>query len=466
MNRPGSESNPLRVAIIGSGPAAFYAAEALFKQPGIVVSVDMYDRVPTPYGLVRGGVAPDHQKIKAVTRVYEQIAANPRFRFYGDVEFGSLITLDEMRQHYHQIVYATGAQTDRRMNIPGEDLKGSHPATEFVAWYNGHPDYRHLEFDLSQERAAVIGIGNVAIDVARMLCRTREELVKTDVADYALDQLSSSRIKEVYLIGRRGPAQAAFTNPEIKEVGEMADADCIIRPDEAELDPLSREDVEKSQDRELQRKVEILKSYSTRKPAGKKRKLFIRFLQSPVELKAGPSGEVVQMRLVRNVLVRDEKGGLAAKPTDKFEELPVGLVFRSVGYRGVALAGVPFHEKWGVIPNEKGRVIDPATQKPRTGEYAAGWIKRGPSGVIGTNKPDSVETVVCMMEDLASDAILNPAKPDAASIDQIVRQRRPKFFSFADWQRLDAKELALGKTAGRPRVKFVTREDMQAALGR
>ena len=251
MTQIGTASQPLRVAIIGSGPAAFYAAEHLFKQTALVVEADMFDRLPTPFGLVRYGVAPDHAKIKTVTRAYDGIAANPRFRFFGNVEFGGHLTLADLQQHYHQVVFATGAQTDRRMGIPGEDLAGSHPATEFVAWYNGHPDYRDHRFDLSVERAAVVGVGNVAIDVARILVRTPEELAKTDIAVHALEALRRSRIKEVFLLGRRGPAQAAFTNPEVKEIGEMADADVIVRADEVQLDPLSQAQLDASQDRSV-----------------------------------------------------------------------------------------------------------------------------------------------------------------------------------------------------------------------
>lgn len=461
---PGTQANPLRVAIIGSGPAAFYAAEHLLKQTSLVAEVDMFDRLPTPFGLVRGGVAPDHQKIKSVTRVYDHTASNPRFRFYGYVEFGKDITLEDLKEYYHQIVYATGAQTDQRMGIPGEDLSGSHPATEFVAWYNGHPDYRNLHFDLTQERAAVVGIGNVAIDVARILCRTPEELVKTDIADYALEALSRSRVKEVYLLGRRGPAQAAFTNPEIKEVGEMQDSDVTVRPDEAELDELSRASIEK--DRETQKKVEILRGYSLRKPSGKSRKLNIRFLVSPVELKGDETDKIVCMRLVRNVLYATDSGVLRPKATNQFEELPVGLVFRSVGYRGVPLPGVPFNERSGVILNQKGRVTDPGSQQPLVGQYAAGWIKRGPTGVIGTNKPDSVETVNCMLEDLAKGSVLQPSHPEASSAEKLIGERRPKYFSYADWLRLNEMETTKGKAQARPRLKFTTVEEMLAALGK
>jgi ferredoxin--NADP+ reductase len=466
MTYPGTTTQPLRVAIVGSGPAAFYAVEYLFRQVGLNVEVDMFERLPTPFGLVRGGVAPDHQKIKTVTKAYDQIATDPRFRFYGNVEFGRHVTLADLREHYHQIVYATGAQTDRRMGLPGEDLRNSHAATEFVAWYNGHPDYRHLQFDLSQERAAVVGVGNVAIDVARILCRTPDELRTTDIADYALEALSHSHVKEVYLLGRRGPAQAAFSNPEIKEVGEMEGAEPIVLPEEAELDELSKSAIASSADRSLRKKVEILQGYAVRQSTSKARKLHIRFLVSPVELIGDESGQVVQMKLVKNVLVASETGTLNAKATDQFEELPVGLVFRSVGYRGVPLPDVPFYERWGVILNEQGRVLDPEAKQPRVGEYTTGWIKRGPSGVIGTNKPDAVETVTCMLEDLTQAHVLHPVQPEARCVEDLMRQRQPHYFSYADWQRLDEMEVARGKAQGRPRVKFISVEEMLGALGR
>jgi len=467
MARPGTAAEPLRVAIVGAGPTGYYAAEALFKnERGVVVEVDVYDRLPTPYGLVRAGVAPDHQKIKAVTASFDRVAANPRFRFFGGVEFGKDLTLGDLRAHYHQILYCTGAQTDRRMGIPGEDLRGSHPATEFVAWYNGHPDYRDYGFDLSQERAAVVGVGNVAIDVARILCRTPEELAATDIADHALAALRESRVKEVYLLGRRGPAQAAFTNPEIKEIGELADAEVIVRPEEVELDPLSRASLDKSQDRATLKKVEILQGYALRKPAGKSRRLIVRFLVSPVELTGDAAGRVVAMRLVRNELYATATGALQPRATTQFEALPVGLVFRSVGYRGVPLPGVPFNESWGVILNEKGRVLDPDTKQPVVGEYTAGWIKRGPSGVIGTNKPDAAETVTCMLEDLAQGAVLQPAHPAAAAAEGLVRQRAPNCLSYPDWLRLNALEVSTGRAQGRPRVKFTRVEEMLQALGR
>ena len=462
----GTPERPLRVAIIGAGPTGFYTADHLLRNAQSVVEVDLFDRLPTPYGLVRLGVAPDHQKIKFVTNAFDKVAANPRFRFFGGVEFGKDVTLADLKMHYHQVVYCTGAQTDRRMGIPGEDLSGSHPATEFVAWYNGHPDYRDCTFDLTQERVAVIGVGNVAVDVVRILCRTPEELAKTDIADYALDALRRSRVKEVYLLGRRGPAQAAFTNPEVKELGELADADVTARPDEVELDPLSRAAVERSQDRATPKKVEILKEYARRRPTGKSRRLTLRFLVSPVELTGDGAGRVAALKLVRNELYATSTGALQPRATDQFENLPVGLVFRSVGYRGVPLPGVPFNESWGVILNDKGRVLDPDTKQPIVGEYAAGWIKRGPTGVIGTNKPDAAETVECMFEDLARGAVLEPARPEAADAEALVRQRQPNFVSYADWLKLDAIEVDRGRVQGRPRVKLTSIEEILTALGR
>jgi ferredoxin/flavodoxin---NADP+ reductase len=466
MTRPGTEAQPLRVAIVGAGPTGFYATDQLFRQPELVVDVDLYDRVPTPYGLVRAGVAPDHQKIKAVTAAFDKVAAHPRFRFFGGVELGRHLSVDDLRAHYHMIIYTTGAQTDRRMGIPGEDLQRSHAATEFVAWYNGHPDYRDLTFDLSQERAAVVGVGNVAADVARILSRTPEELAATDIADYALEALSASRIREVYVLGRRGPAQAAFTNPEVRELGELAGADVSAMPEEVELDELTRQVLERAPDRATQKKVEILKEFSRRAPTGKPKRLVMRFLVSPVELLDDGRGGVGRMRLVKNRLYATATGTLQPKATGEFEELPVGLVFRSVGYRGVPLPGVPFNDDWGVILNEKGRVLDSQTKQPLVGQYTAGWIKRGPTGVIGTNKPDAAETVSGMLEDLARDIHLRPADPTPQAVERMVRERQPQYLSYQDWLKLDDIETGRGKETGRPRVKFTRVKDMLAALGR
>jgi ferredoxin--NADP+ reductase len=466
MTKAGTDDHPLRVAVIGSGPAAFYTAEHLLGRDDVVVQVDMYERLPTPFGLVRFGVAPDHAKIKQVTRVYEKIASRPGFRFYGNVDYGTHLHLDDLRRHYHQVCFATGAQTDRRMDIPGEDLRGSHTATEFVAWYNGHPDYRDREFDLSVERVAVVGVGNVAVDVARILCRTPEELEQTDIADYALDALRESRVREVYILGRRGPVQAAFTNAEVKELGQLAGADFTIPPGDVELDPLSHKAVEESGDPALRKKVELLRTAALATPMGRPRKLTLRFLVSPVELRDNAGGEVVGMKLVRNELRVSDDGSLRPRPTEQYEELAVELVFRSVGYRGVALPDVPFHEKWGIVPNEQGRVTAEVGGAPVKGLYVSGWIKRGPSGVIGTNKPCAVETVERMVEDAGKGVLLEPSLPDPAAGDALVRERQPRVVTFDAWRRLDALELERGKARGRPRVKLTALDEMLEALSR
>jgi len=466
MSEVGTIENPLRVAIVGAGPTGFYAAEHLYKHKDLVVEIDMFDRLPTPFGLVRAGVAPDHQKIKSVTKVFTRTAKKPGFRFFGNVEMGRDLSLEDLQSHYHQIIYSTGAQTDRHLDIPGADLEGHHPATEFVAWYNGHPDYRDYEFDLSQETAAVIGIGNVAMDVARILCRSRDELVQTDIADYALEALANSNIKKVYILGRRGPAQAKFTTPEIKELGEMEDADIFVLPQEAELDPLSQESLADGTDRGTTRKVQIIQNYANNEPSGKSCELNLRFLVSPVEMFGDDKGHVKSMRLVHNELYATGAGTMRPRATDRFEDIDAGLVFRSVGYRGVPLPGVPFNDSWGVILNEDGRVTDPDTKEHVLGQYTAGWIKRGPSGVIGTNKPDALETVKCMLDDLADGRILNPAYPAADAMLQLVRERQPNYFTFADWEKLDEIEVARGEAIGRPRVKLTTVDEMLEAAGK
>jgi ferredoxin/flavodoxin---NADP+ reductase len=463
MSQVGTEAQPLRVAIVGAGPAGFYAAEHLYKQKGLVVQLDMFDRLPTPFGLVRNGVAPDHQKIKSVTNVFDRVARQPGFRFFGNVELGKDISVEELRRFYHQILYSTGAQTDRSLNIPGADLQGSHSATEFVAWYNGHPDFRDLEFDLSAERVAVIGIGNVAVDVCRILCRTRSELAKTDIAEYALEALANSSVKEVYMLGRRGPAQGAYTSPELKELGEMEDAGVIVFPEEAELDELSHEAMAEA-DRGTMRKVEIIQEFAQRAPEGKSKRLYLRFLVSPTALHDDGLGQVGAMTIEHNELYKTEAGSLRPKGTGRTEELKVDLVFRSIGYRGVPLPGVPFNDSWGVILNEKGRVLQPETRRPLLGEYTAGWIKRGPSGVIGTNKPDALETVENMLADLEAGLILNPDHPHAEAAEALVRSHKPECFAYSDWERLNEIEVARGKELGRPRVKFTRVEDMIEAV--
>lgn len=462
MKELGTESAPLRVAIVGAGPAGFYAAERLFKEKDLVVEVDMFDRLPTPYGLVRAGVAPDHQKIKSVTKIFDRVAAKPGFRFFGYVDIGKDLTVADLENHYHQIVYTTGAQTDRSLNIPGIDLEGSHAATEFVAWYNGHPDYRDRDFDLSIESAAVIGIGNVAVDVARTLCRAPEELEQTDIAEHALEALRNSNIKDVYVLGRRGPAQGKFTSPELKELGEMAAAEVVVLPEEAQLDELSEASLV-SADRGTLRQVEIIQSFAKREPEGKPKRLHIRFLVSPTELMGDDNGHVAAMKLVHNELYSTEAGSLRPRATDIEEVLDVGLVFRAVGYRGVPVSDVPFNDDWGVILNVKGRVIDADSGDHKIGHYTAGWIKRGPSGVIGTNKPDAAETVEMMLADAQDGQVLDPEQPGAAAAEAMVRERQPEYFTYDDWLKLDQLEVERGQALGRPRLKFTRVAEMLEA---
>jgi ferredoxin--NADP+ reductase len=463
MSQPGTAEQPLRVAVIGSGPAGFYVTQHLFQAPDTVVEIDMFESLPTPFGLVRFGVAPDHPKIKSVTAVYEKQAANPNFRFFGNVEYGKDLLLDDLTGHYHQVVFCTGAPADRRLGIPGEDLEGSHPATEFVAWYNGHPDYADHRYDLSCERAIVIGVGNVAVDVARILCRVPEELATTDIADHALEALRQSRIREVLLLGRRGPAQAKFTNPEVRELGELTDTLTQVLPEEAELDELSRAEVEAAGDKATKRKLEIISGLVGRDEPGKSRRLILRFLVSPEEILGDETGRVSGIRLGKNRLVARAGGGLSASPTGVTENHACGLVFRSVGYRGVALPDLPFREDWGVLPNEAGRILG-ADGGALRGLYTSGWIKRGPSGVIGTNKPDAGETVRAMLEDLVAGRHGDPVQPQREALDALLAARGVRPVDYADWQKIDAAERRAGKSAERPRVKLVTREALRAAF--
>ena len=475
MSALGTAENPLRVAIVGSGPAGFYAAEHLLKREDVAVEVDMFDRLPTPFGLVRAGVAPDHPKIKSVIRVYEKTAVREGFRFFGNVEVGRDLTPGELADRYNAVVYAYGTATDRRLGIPGEDLPGSHAATEFVAWYNAHPDFADREFDLSAERAVVIGNGNVAADVARMLALPRAELETTDTADHAIEALARSSVKEIVVLGRRGPAQAAFTNPEVRELGEMTEADIEIDPGEVELDEASRAFVESDEcDPTNRRNVEIFTDFSQREPEGKPRKIVLRFCRSPIEIKG--EGKVESIVIGRNELHRDEAGRIRARDTGEREELECGLVLRSIGYAGVGLEGMP--EEWfdrnrATLSNEGGRILRAGSGEQVEGQYAVGWIKRGPSGVIGTNKKDAQETVDAIFEDLENrriPAASSASRPGATgseevrlSIEELLEERQPDAVTFAGWQAIDDAERSAGEPQGRPRVKFCTVAEMVEA---
>ena len=463
----GSATNPLRVAVFGSGPAGFYAVGELLRQKDITITVDLFDRLPTPYGLVRGGVAPDHQKIKAVIRQYEKIANRPGFRFFGNVTFGEDLLLADVLAHYHQVLFATGAESDRQLGIPGEDLPGSDPATIFVGWYNGHPDYRDLQFDLSNvERVAVVGNGNVAMDVTRILARSIEELSITDIADYALEALKKSAVKEIYLLGRRGPAQAAFTNPEIRELSEMPITDLVVEPKDLELDEANKEFMEQATEPVHQRNMDILIAQIPKGEGSAQRKIRARFFVSPVELYG--TDHVEGMKLEKNRLMKDDAGTLRARGTGEYEELPnIQMVFRSIGYKGHPLKDVPFDERGGIIPNDTGRVIDPETKAPIERLYVTGWIKRGPSGVIGTNKADAVETVQLMLEDFRSGQAppdVQAVLADGQAILALLTRKGVRSVSFPDWQYLDQIEVETGKKIGKPRKKMTTIKEMLTAL--
>jgi ferredoxin--NADP+ reductase len=445
-----------RVAIVGSGPAAFYAAAALLASEDPCVEVDLIERLPTPWGLVRLGVAPDHPQLKTVSRAFEKIAARPGFRFLGNVQVGRDVSHDELAGIYDAVIYAVGSQTDRRLGIPGEDLPGSWAATELVAWYNGHPDFQHVEFDLSHERAVVIGNGNVALDVARMLALTRSELAATDTTDAAIEAIVASGIREILVLGRRGPVQAAWTSTELHELGDMKGADVHVDPVELELDPASETELE-SASNIVQRNVEILRGFATHERSEKPRVVRLRFRTSPLAIVGEERVEAIE--LVRNRLEPDGRGSVRAVAADETEVIPCGLVFRSVGYRGVSLPGVPFTESAGTIPNAGGRVLDEHGE-PIPGLYCAGWIKRGPTGVIGTNKKDATETVERFLEDARAHRL--PERSDV-TVDEVLAARAVDVVMYPGWEAIDAIERSRGEEQGRPRVKLSSWDELLAA---
>lgn len=447
-------SAPLRVAVVGAGPAGLFLTDSLLKNSGQLVSIDVIERLPTPYGLVRYGVAPDHAKIKSVITTFHRTLEDPRVRFLGNVNFGTDLTIDDVRKHYDAVVFAVGAPHDRRLGIPGEDLPGSLSATEFVAWYSGHPDHSeivHLRPDA--EAAAVIGVGNVAVDVARILAKHVDELRSTDIPHPVLEKLAESKIRDVYIFGRRGPAQAKFTTKELRELGELANADIIVDPQEIALDPASEAEVAAAQ--ALQRNIEILRDFAGRTPEGKPRRLHLRFLSSPVEILG--TGAVESLVVEKNRL--DERGN--AVGTGEFETLPMQMVLRAVGYRGRALPGVPFDTRAHVIPNVSGRVLD-EDGAPQIGQYTTGWIKRGPSGVIGTNKACASETARELLEDVPK--LSRASEPEPASVDALLASRGVNVTSWADWLTLDDHEKKIGSETGRERAKITNPHAVLAEL--
>ena len=439
-----SQSIPQRAAVVGAGPSGFYACGMLLDAG---FEVDLFDALPTPYGLVRAGVAPDHPKIKTVTRVFDKTAAREGFRFLGGVELGRDVTREDLVARYDVVLYAMGTSRDRRLGIPGEDLVGSHAATDFVAWYNGHPHHATRDYDLNCDRAVVVGNGNVAIDVARMLALDPGELAVTDTADHAIGGLQASGVREALILGRRGPAQAAFTNPELRELGELARADVIVDPEDVDLDAASAAWLESdAAGATARRNVEILRGYAAREPRGLSHRVALRFLRSPLEILG--DGRVKAIRVAVNRIEDDGEGNLRAVPTGVQETIPCGLVIRSIGYLGEPIAGIPFDERRALIRNAGGRVLGDDGE-PCPGEYAAGWIKRGPSGVIGTNKKDAADTVARVVED--RDAGLLPAPTVALGDDWPHEQ----VTDWTGWQRIDRHEVGLGEPQGRPRVKVV-----------
>ena len=437
----------LHVAVVGSGPSGFFAAASLLKAADadqIEVAIDMLEMLPTPWGLVRSGVAPDHPKIKSVSQQFETIAEDPRFRFFGNIRVGEHVSAAELAGRYDGVIYAVGAQSDRALNVPGEELTGSLAAVDFVGWYNAHPHFEQMAPDLSCARAIVVGNGNVAVDVARMLVTDPEVLALTDIADHALETLRACGVKEVLLVGRRGPLQGAFTTLELRELGELEGVDVVVDP--ADLEGISDDEVVAA-GKIAKNNIKVLREYAGRVPRPGNRRIVLRFFTSPIEIMGAENVESVV--LGRNELITDAGGRMVAKDTGAREELPAQLVVRSVGYRGVAIPGLAFDEKAGTIPNTNGRI------EGSHNEYVAGWIKRGPSGVIGTNKKCSQETVDTLLNDLAvldaGPADLNGDRAD--KLAEWLASRQPKLVTASHWQAIDRFEREAGEQHGRPRAK-------------
>lgn len=444
-----SATSPLRVAIIGSGPSGLYAAEALTKQDDLDVSIDVFDRLPAPFGLARYGVAPDHLSLRSVRDTLATVFDHPAMRLLANVEVGTDITVEELHRFYDAIVFTYGAATDQRLEIPGEDLDGTISATEFVNWYCGHPDAASENVEAAIEAATsavVVGVGNVAIDVTRVLSKTASELEHTDMPQHVLDLLAASSITSVTVLGRRGPAQAAFTTKELKELGELADADVLVDPHDLALDPASEADIDG--ERRRKRNMEVLREWSTREDGESRRRITLRFFSQPVEIIG--TDRVTGVRVERTQL--DDDGALSG--TGEFVTIAADLVVRSVGYRGMPLAGVPFDGTRGVIPHDQGRVLDDGTVVP--GEYVAGWIKRGPTGIIGTNRKDATGTVRSLVADAAG--LPRTAHPDPDAVTTHLSDRGVRYVNVDGWRAIDAAEIALGESMGRARTTVHDRE--------
>lgn len=443
---------PLHVAVVGSGPSGFYAAEALLRSERDV-RITMIERLPTPYGLVRSGVAPDHPNLKQPILVYERIARTEGFSFLGNVTTGRDLSIAELQATHHAVVLAYGAQDDRRMGIPGEELHGSYTATEFVGWYNGHPDYRDRTFDLNHEVAVVVGQGNVAADVCRILSKAVDELRSSDIAAHALEVLAESKIKEIHVIGRRGPAQAKFTSKELRELGSIADCVALAHAEECVLNGQSELELAERSNFNAAKNMELFRSFAGRASADARRRIRFRFCVSPTAL-------VGEDRVEKIVLTRNRLEGAAfsqvAKSSGETEEIDCGLVFRSIGYRGVPLPGLPFDESRGVLPNIAGRIQEGG--QPLLGLYVTGWMKRGPSGIIGTNRADSMETVESLLADIP--LLVTAAKPGIEGLRPLLETRGVRMVDLSEWLKIDSAEVERGKEKGKPREKFTRIDDM------
>ena len=448
----GSSFNPLRVAIVGSGPSGFYAAEALLKAP-LTVRVDMLERLPVPFGLVRYGVAPDHPKLKQPAQVFDKIAQTPGFRFFGNVAVGRDVSVEELRSSHHAVLFAYGAETDRTLGIEGEALPGSHTATEFVGWYNGHPDYRDRSFDLSAEVAVIVGQGNVAADVARILAKPVDALRGTDISAHALEALAGSRVREIHIVGRRGPAQAKFTNKELRELGELADCSAEVSASDLQLGPSCMQELADKNNTVAAKNVEIFQSWSDRRAGPGAKRIVFHFLKRPVRLCG--SGRLQSVTLERAVLA-GAAFAQSARGTGHLEDLGCGLLFRSIGYKGRPLDGLPFDAAGGVLVHEQGRV----GHSP--GLYAAGWIKRGPTGIIGTNRADAVATVAALMADLPR--LDSHPRTGGDGLRESLERRGTRIVSYPDWLRLDQIETSRGAASGKPREKMTRVSEMLEAL--
>ena len=445
---------PYHVAIVGSGPSGYFAAAALLRSADSSpvsgcpdVRVDMLEMLPTPWGLVRSGVAPDHPKIKSISAQFEKTALDPRFRFFGNIVVGEHVHAAELAERYDAVIYAVGAQSDRSLGIPGEDLPGSVAAVDFVGWYNAHPHFEEMAPDISSGRAVVVGNGNVALDVARILVTDPDVLATTDIADHAMKSLHDRGVEEVLIVGRRGPLQAPFTTLELRELGDLeglGDVDVIVDP--ADLSDISDADVEAA-GKTVRNNIKVLRGYAEREPRGAKRRIVFRFRTSPIEIKG--DGRVESIVLGRNELV-DDNGRIVAKDTGEREEVPAQLVVRAVGYRGVPTPGLPFDERSGTIPHADGRI------EGSRNEYVVGWIKRGPTGVIGSNKKDSQETVDTLLADLAGADLADVDAEHSEALVEWLLSRQPKLITDDHWKLIDEYERSAGQEGGRPRVKVTS----------